>query len=292
MRQMNASAWTSIRRTAAGMGLAAIPGTGALYHHRTTGNFVPMPQSARKPSAPAFAVKNMVPTLNGTGFMFKVLDGYAEEWIHHAGRSRDPVLEVGCAYGVASIAALEAGAWVVACDMEPRHLEILASRVTPSLRERLTCVVARLPQAEFGAEQFDAILCSRVLHFLTGEEIDATVTAMARWLKPGGRLYLVADTPYGIWRNFIPAFTAARRAGARWPGMMVGLQQYLPTPSIHRYIDRPAFMNLLDPELLARICAEAGLRVRRASFIDRRDFRGLGAMDGRENAGVLAVKPD
>ena len=240
---------------------------------------------------PRFGVRHMVPTLNGTGFMFEVLDGYAEEWIGFAGHSADPVLEVGCAYGVASIAALEAGARVVACDMEPGHLEILAGRVTPALRDRLACVVAKLPEAEFAQESFGAILCSRVLHFLTGEEIDASVGAMARWLRPGGRLYLVADTPYGIWRNFIPAFEAARRAGRRWPGMMRGLREHLPTPGIHRYIDRPAFMNLLDPELLARTCAGAGLQVRRASFIERRDFRGLGMLDGRENAGVLAVKP-
>ena len=43
---------------------------------------------------------------------------------------------------------------------------------------------------------------------------------------------------------------------------------------------------------MARICADAGLRVRRASFINRTDFRGLGALDGRENAGVLAIKPE
>ncbi len=251
-----------------------------------------MPEAARNPAIPRFAIEHMVPTLNGTGFMFEVLDGYAEEWIHHAGRIADTVLEVGCAYGVATLEALEAGARVVACDMEPRHLAILAGRATPSMRQRLTCLAATLPEADFGSERFGAILCSRVLHFLDGAGIDSAVATMARALRPGGRLYLVADTPYGIWRNFIPAFEAARRAGARWPGMMTGLHHYLPTPGIHRYIDRPAFLNLMDPELLARICAEAGLRVKRASFIDRADFRGLGALDGRENAGVLAIKPE
>jgi len=50
-------------------------------------------------------------------------------------------------------------------------------------------------------------------------------------------------------------------------------------------------MNLLDDELLQRTCIEAGFTVERASFIDRPDFGGLGSMDGRENAGVIAVKP-
>ena len=50
-------------------------------------------------------------------------------------------------------------------------------------------------------------------------------------------------------------------------------------------------MNLLDPDLLTRICEDAGFTVRRASFIDRSDFSGTGRMDGRENAGVFAIKP-
>jgi hypothetical protein len=130
-----------------------------------------------------------------------------------------------------------------------------------------------------------------VLHFLSGEDIDASIAKMASWLRPGGRLYLVADTPYGIWRNFIPTFEEGKRQGVRWPGLMVGLHNYLPTPGIQRHIDKPAFMNLLDAELLARMCSEVGLRVKRATFIDRSDFKGLGSLDGRENAGVLAVKP-
>ena len=246
---------------------------------------------ATKPlTVPRFGVKEMVPTLNGTGFMFEVRDHYADEWIARAAGIADPVLEIGCAYGVATIPALAAGARVVACDMEPRHLEILESRVTPAQRARLTCVTGALPDIEFEPAQFGAILCSRVLHFLSGEAIDIAVAKMAAWLKPGGRLYVVADTPYGIWRNFIPVFEQRKREGARWPGMMVGLHNWLPTPGLNKHIDKPAFMNLLDPELLARICSEAGLRVERATFIDRSDFQGLGALDGRENAGVVAVR--
>lgn len=244
-----------------------------------------------KPPVPNFGAKGMVPTMNGTGFMFEVRDGYAEEWIHYSSRVAGQVLEIGCAYGVSTIPALEGGARVVACDMEPQHLEILVDRVTPSLRANLRCVPGTLPDVDFEKEHYGAILCSRVLHFLSGEDIDASIAKMASWLRPGGRLYLVADTPYGIWRNFIPTFEEGKRQGVRWPGLMVGLHNYLPTPGIQRHIDKPAFMNLLDAELLARMCSEVGLRVKRATFIDRSDFKGLGSLDGRENAGVLAVKP-
>ena len=54
----------------------------------------------------------------------------------------------------------------------------------------------------------------------------------------------------------------------------------------------PPLMILLDPTLLERTCAEAGLIIDRASFIDRSDFGGDGRMDGRENCGVAAHKPE
>lgn len=270
------------RETAASHGLYAIGAAGI---------FAAMLPFPTLPAPPRFGARNIVPTLNGTGFMFEVLDGYASSWIQQADGSNAPLLEIGCAYGVATIAALEAGAQVVACDMEPAHLQILRSRAPAALHARLDCVAGRLPEVEFRDGRFAAILCSRVLHFLSGPEIDAAVAAMARWLRPGGHLYLVSDTPYGIWRNFIPDFEAAKQAGARWPGMMHDPCDRLPTPGIARYLGRPAFMNLLDPGLLARSCSEAGLQVMRAGFIDRRDFRGLAALDGRENAGVMAIRP-
>ena len=54
-------------------------------------------------------VDGMVPTMNGTGFMFERIDAYAEEFIEYAGSIDDEVLEMGCAYGVTTILALSAG---------------------------------------------------------------------------------------------------------------------------------------------------------------------------------------
>lgn len=74
----------------------------------------------------------------------------------------------------------------------------------------------RLARGSSPATWSRGILCSRVPHFLSGEAIDVAVAKMAAWLKPGGRLYIVTDTPYGIWRNFIPVFEQRKREGARW----------------------------------------------------------------------------
>lgn len=235
----------------------------------------------------------MVATMNDTGFMFEVRDRFADAFIEAAGelgRNGHQSLEVGCAYGVSTIPALEAGALITASDLAPGHLEILREKVPKHLLPNLKLVPGALPHMDFPVNTYGAILCSRVLHFLEGTDVEASVRKMATWLAPGGRLYLVADTPYGIWRGKIPEFEAAKAGGERWPGMMVGLHNYLAAKS-GKPIEKPAFMNLLDPDLLARTCAEAGLEVVEAAFIPRPDFGGLGRMDGRENAGVLAIKP-
>lgn len=242
---------------------------------------------------PGWSGGGMVATLNGTGFMFEVRDRFADAFIQDAGelgRKGQRSLEVGCAYGVSTLPALAAGALITGSDLEPRHLDILRGKVPRHLLPNLELVPGALPHMDFPAGRYGAILCSRVLHFLTGDDVDASVRKMATWLAPGGRLYLVADTPYGVWRRKIPEFEAGKAAGERWPGMMVGLHNYLAGGKPDRPIAKPPFMNLLDPDLLARTCAEAGLTVVDAAYISRPDFGGLGTMDGRENAGSLATK--
>jgi SAM-dependent methyltransferase len=240
---------------------------------------------------PSWNIPGLRPTLNGTGFMFEVLDEYAEDFISFAGQADEKVMDLGCAFGITSIRALEAGGHVTACDMDQGHLDAVLENTPEERRQNLECVLGHLPDVDFPPESFTGIFCSRVLHFLDGSAVDESVRKMYSWLKPGGRLYLVADTPYGIWRKFIPVFEAKREHGERWPGIMIGLENYLPVTPKGRSIDGPPFMNLLDPELLTRICTEAGFTVNRASFIDRSDFGGRGRMDGRENAGILALKP-
>ncbi len=236
-------------------------------------------------------LSGLVPTLNDTGFMFEVLDNFVIDFTEYSGKINDEVLELGCAYGVATLRALEQGARVRACDIDERHLEILRSRTPEEHLDKLSTEIQRLPEANLPDEQFGAILCSRVFHFLTGDEIDASLAGMFRWLKPGGRVYLIADTPYGIWRNFIPEWEANIKNGERWPGFMEPMQDYLPYTPRGQQLG-PPFMNLMSPEILSRACTEAGFSILQADWISREDFSGSGRMDGRENCGIIAVKPE
>ena len=238
-------------------------------------------------ASPANALPGAIPALDGRGFLLDALDEYADAFSRTAAPDGGESLDIGCADGVATLAALGRGSRVCACDSEPQHLSVLEAQVPEALRSRLRTVVGVLPDVGFPPASFDAILASRVIHFLTGDDIRLALAAMSDWLKPGGRLFLVVDTPYMPgWNSIVPAYEAARLAGEPWPGYI---------PDFERVVARPAgatpgprFLNTLDPDILARECRRAGLQVERTSYFG---MQRLGASSsGREHAGCIALK--
>ncbi len=242
-----------------------------------------MGEGAGLPRSP---VPGLVPTLNNMGWMTESLDAVSQAFAAWAGTRAARALDLGCAYGIATQAALRQGARVTACDLEPRHLEILATRTPAAWRPRLQLLAGRLPEIEFAAAAFDAILAARVLHFLNGDDIRKTLAKCSDWLRPGGRLFLVADTPYvGPWKSQAPAYERRKAAGETWPGYIDDYVRFLPKgsdPDRH-----PRFINPLDPDILARECTMAGLAVHEARFLRG----GTPRSSERDHAGVIAEKP-
>ena len=128
-----------------------------------------------RPELPKSPVPGLIPTLNNTGWMTESLDRLSQDFADWAGTIPDEALDIGCAYGIATLAALERGARVLAADLEPKHLEILAGRTPPEQRSRLRTQVASLPETDFPPASFGAILAARVLHFLAPAEFTLTV---------------------------------------------------------------------------------------------------------------------
>ena len=235
---------------------------------------------------PKSTVPGLIPTLNNTGWMTETLDEYSRTFTEYAGTVRGECLDIGCAYGVATLPALANGARVLASDLEPRHLEILAERVPAADRPRFRSQPGRLPDVDFPAGSFDAILCARALHFLLARDITLTVRKMFDWLAPGGRVFLVTDSPYvGPWWKSAPEYERRKREGCPWPGFVSNYAALLPAGT--DATKHPTFIHPLDPDILRRVTGEAGFEVLEASFL-----RGGGkAATGREHAGVVARKP-
>jgi len=243
----------------------------------------------KDPLLPDSPVAGLVPTMNKTGWMTESLDSYSEQFAAYAGEigAQDiESLDIGCAYGVATLAALDAGAKVFACDIEPKHLEILEQRVPGHQKARFRSATGILPEVDFPANSFGAILAARVLHFLNGEQIEVTVGKMFDWLQPDGRLFLVADTPYtGPWFIHSAEYERKKAAGDPWPGYVDDYAGLLPDgtdPSGH-----PDFINPLDPDILERVCKTAGFEVISAEILSS----STPFAKGNEHAGIIARKP-
>ncbi|MFF5535951.1 amino acid adenylation domain-containing protein [Streptomyces cinerochromogenes] len=235
----------------------------------------------------------MVATLNRTGVMVEHLIPYSSDFAEYAGGCGGEVLDLGCAYGVASIAALERGARVVALDMERKHLDILGQRVTDEARKRLTLQQGVLPDVDFADGRFTAVHASRVMHFLGPDDVRLTLRKMFRWLAPGGKVFLSTDSPYfGYWASKAAEYEERRRAGDPWPG-------YIPDVAAHfdpaHVVGGPSLINALDPEVFRRECEAAGFVVERAGY-----FGAVGVDEGAygapgpdmEHVGIIARKPD
>ena len=229
-------------------------------------------------------MEGLIPTMNHRGFMSETADSYSRKFANYAGSIDAESLDMGCAYGVATLAALENGARVVACDMDAGHIEVLEGRVPPNRRPQLRTSVGALPNVSFPAQAFGAILCSRVLHFMLGNEIRNSLQVMANWLQPGGKLFLVADTPYtGFWQSLAPEYERRKAAGEEWPGFIADVAPLLGGKLAEGFLP---YLNPLDPDLLIRECQHAGLTIEESGYTGH----GADSDGGNQHAGAIAVK--
>jgi SAM-dependent methyltransferase len=229
-------------------------------------------------------MEGMVPTLNQRGFMAETLDRFSMAFVEYAAICGHEALDIGCAYGVATREVLVRGGRVLACDMEPGHLEILEREMPSEHRERLRTQPGLLPDVDFPERRFGAILCSRVVHFLDGDELRLAFAKMYRWLRPGGRAFIIADSPYtGFWSSIADDYERRKAAGEEWPAFIEDIAPLLQREQVPEGM--LAYLNPLDPDLLAREARRAGFTVEEAAFTGRG-----GEPDGRQHAGLIALR--
>jgi ubiquinone/menaquinone biosynthesis C-methylase UbiE len=113
----------------------------------------------------------------------------------------DRVLEIGCGHGVAAsfICQRLSSGHLLAIDRSPKMIEAAARRNAEFVRAgRAEFVVAELESVDFGERRFDKILAVRVGLF--HREPARAHELAARWLAPGGRVFVVYDHPESVLR--------------------------------------------------------------------------------------------
>lgn len=233
-------------------------------------------------------VEGFETTFNNMGFAATTIDPYCQRFVDFAAEAPGPLLEVGAAFGLSTIAALSAGAEVIANDLDARHLRILSEHVPDSFHSRLTILHAAAPDLPLNDNTLAGILISRVLHFFDGFRIRQMLYNAYRWLMPGGRLFLVAETPYQrTVESFISTYEKRKAENRYWPGLIHDINSYASNTSGAI----PSMVHFLDDQILQRELNRAGFLVKQSELFARTDFPEQYRLDGRESVGLVAIKP-
>jgi SAM-dependent methyltransferase len=244
-----------------------------------------------KPLAmPAPEPNGFVRTLNSMGYMTATLDPFSQAFVDFAPNAPARALDIGAAYGVATVPALRAGAHVVANDVDERHLAILRNRMADPLKERLTLAPGDFPEKlDFAPGSIGAVLICRVMHFFDGPTIERAAAKVLTWLAPGGKVFVVSETPFiGTARGFFPTYQERLKAGDPWPGFIKDMVAHF-DPARAKQL--PPSMHLLDEPTLRRVFTKAGFVIERLELFARPEFPKDIQLDGRESVGLIARKP-
>jgi chorismate-pyruvate lyase len=232
-----------------------------------------------------------ISTKNKKGFTYG-LTSFGKAFINFSSKTTKPVMDIGAAYGVATIPALQAGAKVMAVDVEEKHLCAIADSIDVSLRDQLVTLNKRFPDFDLPAGSLGAVYMSQVLPFLTGEEIERGARKIYDWLVPGGEVFVVSFTPYiSHVASFIPLFEERKRAGNRWAGYIDNLSRFSDDPNIYQHL--PNQIHHIGVEDLKWAFERAGFVTREVRYFGEEEGalpEGI-KMDGRERVGMIAYKP-
>lgn len=238
------------------------------------------------------------------GFTTAPCDLVSQRFIEHAAATAKhggKVLEIGAAFGAATLEALANGATVFCNDIDPENLAVVRKRHLESGSEsdaitgddnKLVLVPGALPQELLGLPEkfFDAILICRVLHFFTGSKIEESLLLLSKLLTPGGKIYIVCETPYlKNWQRFLPEFQSRVDRNVEWPGEITNPAEY---ESSGRAATLPKFVHWITKEVLERCLVKSGLDVEHAEYINRAgqfpdDL--LSPEHGKESVGAIGI---
>lgn len=239
---------------------------------------------------PAPVSEHLVMTLNGSGPATMYMDDYAKQFIQYAAEQTAPVLELGAAYGFVTIAALKAGATVIANDIEPRHLQILYNKTPEDCHERLTLMPGAFPRdLNLPAQSIAGCYIARMLGYLDPSQLQLGFEALFACLKTNAKLFIIASPPYkAIFRNTIPLYEQRIQENKLWPGYFTDLKQ-LVGGQYGPYV--PDRLHFLDDIVLTRELERVGFVVEKAELFARKDLPRKALWDGREGVIAIGRKP-
>jgi SAM-dependent methyltransferase len=258
-----------------------------------------------KPSMPEAESDGRTPTLNKKGATSPTLDYVTLSFLEFAKNKR--VLEIGGAYGNVMLEALHRNSSTIyhLNDLDERHLGIAAFRLQEKIDQRKICmeglgnvqfIYGDVTQSTWDVKQpYDAVLMANVMRFLTPAQIEHALSNLFASLKPGGRIFIIAMTPYvKRYKSFIPEYQKRLQSGTTNPGFVKNISQYTSaddtTQNQINTITGGSIM-LLDDVSLTNLATKAGFKVLECSYKPLNYKSESWELDGRENVILIGERP-
>ncbi|UII21392.1 class I SAM-dependent methyltransferase [Fulvivirga ligni] len=232
-----------------------------------------------------------VATQNKRGFTYNLPD-IGQQFIDEAVLDQGPVLDVGAAYGVATLPALEKGLQVVALDINKEHLRYLKANTPQPHAHRLETVESNFPYIDFPHNYFQSIYISQVFPFLKPFEIVSAAKKLHAWLKPGGKLYVVSFTPYlRHCESYLEIYHLKKEKDEPWAGYIECLPEFSKNNPVAAEL--PESINHVDEDDLRRVFSPFFSIEQLYLFGDaRNELPEWIKYDDRERVGMVAKKLD
>ncbi|WP_299005757.1 class I SAM-dependent methyltransferase [uncultured Shewanella sp.] len=238
-------------------------------------------------------------TVNHKGVMVKQFSDVSQYFIRDAVNASHTLIDMGCAYGIATLPILEMHKNIVACDLSQEHLDILKQETPEKLLPYLTLKQGDFPyDFSFEKNSISGIHCSYIFNLMTAEAVSLALTHCFNWLIPGGKLYINAPTPYLNGLNFIDEFQRREANGEPFPGIIdkqsmasfiqQGLQEMMSTDGLLN------FLHVFTKESLSKVLIEKGFLIDFSQYFDIKIPSQLDPLiggNGKASIGIIARKP-
>ncbi|OQV19456.1 hypothetical protein BV898_06447 [Hypsibius exemplaris] len=229
-------------------------------------------------------------TLNNLGCQYNYNDEYVKAFVEYAGKANGRIADLGCGYGASTKRMLDAGAaHVIANDLSKEQLDIFYKSLDEKDRRRVELIPGNALELgdKIPANSLAGIFAASWLNFLQPEEIQRAMKVFYDLMLPGGKLCILTASCYSDLMETAQDVVSARKAaGDTWPGLWS--KKLYSGPFAHHL---PEFMHCLDPDVLEREAKAVGFKIEKAGYIDFGSVFQALKVDGREWAGLLAVKP-
>jgi polyketide synthase PksJ len=212
-------------------------------------------------------VRDEIPTFNKFGYMKFEFEEFSKYFVDYAKEAKYPVLEIGSAYGWVTHKALEVGATIIALDISAEHLEVLLKDAPKDKINNLSVVQGAFPNdINFSVNSFDAILASRIFHFLEGEDIEKGLNKAHDWLVDGGKLICTNCSIYhsSVKNQMLKIFETRIAEGDEWPGTVRSHEEQDP---VHKDYSGD-FLNVFYKEQLEKLLPRHGFVIEKIEYFD------------------------